>query len=94
VNGGLAPSIDLVRNRNVTGVSRLGEGIYCVWLDPSVSVADASALVTPQAGSAHAYVATVFVGGCSSAAAAGVQVSLRDLATGELADATFHIAVP
>ena len=49
--------------------------------------------MTPQPGSAHAYVATVF-GGCSSGAAAGVQVSLRDLATCALADATFHIAVP
>ena len=58
-----------------------------------VSGTEASALVTPQAGSAQAYVATVFVGGCSSAADSGVQVSTRDLFTGQHADATFHIAI-
>lgn len=86
--------MDLVRSRNVAGVSRLGVGLYCVWLDPSVGLAEASALVTPQAGSAQAYVATVFVGGCSSAAGSGVQVSIRDLFTGQHADATFHVAIP
>ena len=94
VNGGLVPTVDLVRSRNVTGVSRLGQGVYCVWLDPSVDVASASALVTPQSGSAQAYVPAVFVGGCSTGAATGVQESLRELATGQLAEATFHLAVP
>jgi hypothetical protein len=82
------------RRLNVTSVTRLGAGVYCVHLAPPLVPSQVVALVTTSGGSVNRNYANANPGGCSSSAAGpGVQVATWNGSGGNV-DTAFMIAIP
>ena len=79
---------------NVTSVTRMRSGVYCVHLAPPIVPGQVIALVTTRGGSLNRNYANASPGGCSSPGfGAGVQVAIWN-GSGANADSGFMIAIP
>ncbi|MDX6723881.1 MAG: hypothetical protein QOD73_2285 [Solirubrobacteraceae bacterium] len=86
--------IDAARSKGLVAAVRISAGVYCVALDPSISLATAVALVTTSGGSGGPGSGGAVAGGCNTVATGpGVEVSTV-VPAGVLQDIPFSIAVP
>jgi len=79
------------RNLNIASVDHPQTGVYCVYVDDSIDMAESVALATPQGGTGDRLYLTVFVG--CGATGRGIQVNVFDAAN-ELEDGGFYLSVP
>jgi len=82
----------LVRDSNVTSVSKLVTGVYCVFLD-AINAAQVGAVVTPHGASAQRRHASVFPGECAGPGGPGVQATIWSQTFAQ-SDSAFTIVVP
>jgi hypothetical protein len=80
--------------QNVTRVDDLGNGLYCVLLDPSIDPTTTAPIVTPAAGTGFgAITATVVPAGCDSNGT-GIQVQIYNAAGVGVTGIGFDLVVP
>jgi len=93
---GSSTGATILASANVSSVSRIDPGVYCVLLDPSLDAGKVAALVTPEGGSGNRVSASIAPGGCSTGGRSGVQVNIWNPASVTLAlvDGRFDLAIP
>jgi hypothetical protein len=90
VNGFADPPIFTAsRSHNIVGTRKVGTGVYCVVLDPSIDLSTVVVLTSVRFNSGEV---SPTVSGCTNGSAAGVQFNGRDGA-GNSVDQVFYFAV-
>jgi len=83
----------ILHQLNVTSVSHISTGVYCVFLN-GIDATTVAAVANVNQGFAAREVASTSPGGCFSVSGAGVQVNIWDTTSNSVTDDKFSVVIP